>query len=176
MGTVSNRHTRTCASSQGYTFASDSRCEDENESHPSPCISVTSNLTRKRVLSEDTYQYTTVGTQTTPRNSAVGHDHRDQMTQWSTPDLDQQHPTEDNEKENTGGTPPTIPLLCSSCWCHWCQRPSEYCGPFSCTSPYIWCLGISREEMNATKLPDSIVRSLVAMGARTRTTRHLIQS
>ena len=110
MGTVSNRHTRTCASSQGYTFASDSGCEDENESHPSPCISITSNSTRKRVLSEDTYQYTTVGTQTTPRNSAVGHDHRDQMTQWSTPDLYQQRATEDNKKENTGGTSTTTLL------------------------------------------------------------------
>jgi hypothetical protein len=142
---------------QGYTFASDSRIDDESEPHPSPSISVTSNPMRKRALSES-------ATQTTPRRSAAGHDHRDQMTQWSTPDLDQQHPTEDNEKENTGGTPPTIPLLCSSCWCHWCQRPSEYCGPFSRISPYIWYMEISREEMNARKLPDSIVRSLVAMG------------
>jgi hypothetical protein len=145
---------------QGYTFASDSSIEDESEPHPSPSISITSNPMRKRALSES-------ATQTTPLKSAVGHDHRDQMTQWSTPDLNQQQSTEDNEKENTDDTPPTIPLLCNSCWCHWCQRPSEYCGPFSCTSPYIWYMGISREEMNARKLPDSIVRSLVAMGVLT---------
>jgi hypothetical protein len=85
--------------------------DDESEPHPSPSISVSSNPMRKRAVSES-------ATQTTPRKSAAGHDHRDQMTQWSTPDLDQQQPTEDNEKENTGGTPPTIPLLlCNSCWC-----------------------------------------------------------
>ena len=145
------------SSSQGYTFTSDDGPEDASESNPSPCISTTSKPMRKRALSES-------ATQTTPRKSAAGHDHRDQMTQWSTPDLYQQQTTEDNRKENTGGTPITIPLLCNSCWCHWCQRPSEHCGPFSCTSPYIWCLGISREEMTAKKLPDYIVKSLVAMG------------
>ena len=155
------------SSSQGYTFTSDSGCEDENESHPSPwCISVTrSNLTRKRALSIDTYQYTTVGTQTTSRNSAAGHDHRDQMTQWSTPDSYQQRATEDNKKENTGGTSTMTLLLCNSCWCHWCQRPSEHCGPFSCTSPYIWYLGISHEELDAKELPEYITKILVAMGA-----------
>jgi hypothetical protein len=156
---------------QGYSFANDSGIDDESKSHPSPTksISVTSNPMRKRALSES-------ATQTSPWDSVAGNDHRDQMTQWSTPDLDQQQATENDKEEDIGGTTTTIPLLCNSCWCHWCQRPSEHCGPFSCTSPYIWCLGISREEMNATKLPDSIVRSLVAMGARTRTTRHLIQS
>ena len=100
--------------SQGYIFASDSGIDDESESIPSPSISITSNPMRKRALSES-------ATQTTPRKSpAAEHDHRDQMTQWSTPDLD---PTEDNEKGNTGGTPTTILLLCNSCWCHWCQRP-----------------------------------------------------
>ena len=154
------------SSSQGYTFTSDSGCEDENESHPSPwCISVTrSNLTRKRALSIDTYQYTTVGTQTTSRNSAAGHDHRDQMTQWSTPDSYQQRAAEDNKKENTGGTSTMTLLLCNSCWCHWCQRPSEHCGPFSCTSPYIWYLGISHEELDAKELPEYITKILVAMG------------
>ena len=103
------------------------------------------------------------GDPTTPRKSAAGHDHRDQMTQWSTPDLYQQRASEDNKEDNTDGTPTTTLPLCSSRWCHWCQRPSENCGPFSCTSPYIWCLGISREELDATELPDSIT-SLVAMG------------
>ncbi len=144
---------------QGYSFASDSGVDEESKSLPSPTrsISVTSNPTRKRALSESS-------TQTSPWDSVAGNNHRDQMTQWSTPDLDHQRATEDDNEENIGGTTTTIPLLCNSCWCHWCQRPSEYCGPFGCTSPYIWCLGISREEMNATKLPDYIVRSLVAMG------------
>jgi hypothetical protein len=152
------------ASSQGYMFANDSGREDEDEAHPSPCISVTSNLTRKRTLSEDTHQYATVETQTTPRNSAAGYDHRDQMTQWSTPDIYQPRATEDNTKKDTGGTPIATPLLCNSCWCHWCQRPSEHCGPFSCTSPYIWYLGISREELDAKELPEYITKILVAMG------------
>jgi len=152
---VPSRHTRTHGGGNvSQPFASDSGIDDESESIPSPSISITSNPMRKRALSES-------ATQTTPRKSPAEHDHRDQMTQWSTPDLD---PTEDNEKGNTGGTPTTILLLCNSCWCHWCQRPSEHCGSFSCTSPYIWYMGISREEMNARKLPDSIVRSLVAMG------------
>ena len=116
-----------------------------------------SNPMRKRALSESS-------TQTSPWDSVAGNNHRDQMTQWSTPDLDHQRATEDDNEENIGGTTTTIPLLCNSCWCHWCQRPSEHCGPFGCASPYIWCLGISREELNATKLPDYIVRSLVAMG------------
>ena len=143
--------------SQAYIFASDSGIDDESESIPSPSISITSNPMRKRALSES-------ATQTTPRKSAAGQDHRDQTTQWSTPDLDQQQTAEDYRKENTGGASIDTPLLCNSCWCHWCQRPSEHCGPFSCTSPYIWCLGISRKEMNAKKLPDYIVKSLVAMG------------
>jgi hypothetical protein len=37
-------------SSQGHTFASDSGLKDESESHPSACINVTTNLTRKRTL------------------------------------------------------------------------------------------------------------------------------
>ena len=49
-------------SSQGYTFASDSGFEDESESHPSACISVTSNPMRKRALSEDTEQRVAVET------------------------------------------------------------------------------------------------------------------
>ena len=100
-------------SSQGYTFASDSGFEDESESHPSACISVTSNPMRKRALSEDTEQRVAVETQTTPRKSAVDRDHRDQMTQWSTPDLDQRQATEDDKKRNTDGTPTTttLPLL-----------------------------------------------------------------
>ena len=145
------------SSSQGYKFMSDDVHEDASESNPSSCISIISNPMRKRALSES-------ATQTTPRKSAAGQDHRDQTTQWSTPDLDQQQTAEDNRKENTGGASIDTPLLCNSCWCHCCQRPSEHCGPFSCTSPYIWCLGISREEMNAKELPDYIVKSLVAMG------------
>ncbi len=145
------------SNSQGYTLMSDDVPEDASESNSSSCISARSNPMRKRAFSES-------ATQTTPRKSVAGHDRRDQMTQWSTPDLDQQQTAGDNRKDNKGETPTTIPLLCNSCWCHWCQRPSEHCGPFSCTSPYIWCLGISREEMNATKLPDYIVKSLVAMG------------
>ena len=83
------------SSSQGYTFTSDDVPEDASESNPSSCISATSNPMRKRALSES-------ATQTTPRKSVAGHDHREQMTQWSTPDLDQQQTTEDNRKENTG--------------------------------------------------------------------------
>ncbi len=64
--------------SQEYIFARDSGIDDESESLPSPSISITSNLMRRRVLSKS-------ATQTTPRKSAAGHDHRDQMTQWSTP-------------------------------------------------------------------------------------------
>ena len=116
------------------------------------------------------------GDPTTPRKSAAGHDHRDQMTQWSTPDLDQQQTAGDNRKDNKGETPTTIPLLCNSCWCHWYQRPSEHCGPFSCTSPYIWCLGISRKEMTAKKLPDYIVKSLVAMGVLDRFKANILRN
>ncbi len=141
-----------------------------SESNPSSCISATSNPMRKRAFSES-------ATQTTPRKSVAGHDRReDQMTQWSTPDLDQQRAAGDNRKENKGGTPTTIPLLCNSCWCHWCQRPSEYCGPFNCTSRYIWCLGISREEMNATKLPGRLYCEESSRDGRTLPIRHMIQS
>ena len=46
-------------------------------------------------------------TQTTPRTSEEL-DHRDQSTQWSTPDLDHQQLAEDNMKKDTYHTPAVV--------------------------------------------------------------------
>ncbi len=89
-----------------------------------------------------------------PEKPDADNSKNDQSTQWSTHGLDHQQVAEDKMK--VGGHTPL--LLCNSFWCHLCQRPSEHCGPFSCTSPYIWYLKIRREELNATELPDSITR------------------
>jgi hypothetical protein len=115
------------SNSQGYTLTSDDAPEDASESNPSSCISATSNPMRKRAFSES-------ATQTTPRMEER------RGTRSSGPDDSMEHPrprsatnSRRQKKDNKGDTPTTIPLLCNLCWCHWCQRPSEYCGPFSCT-------------------------------------------
>ena len=125
-------------SNQGYIFANDSGFRNENETCLSPCISIISNPLRKRALSKDPGKCAATEAQITLRTSEEL-DHQDQLTQWSTPDLDHQQVAKDNMEKDTVRRPITPLLLCNSCWCHW----SEHYGPFSCTSPYIWCLKIS---------------------------------